>query len=481
MVGTDDNGHRRLTWPTTRIAVASPAGLRPRRHPGPRHRAQHAWRQFCAELLAACDDLGAELVVTLGALLADTPHTRPIPVTGTATEPELVDRLELEQSTYEGPTGIVGVFQDACVQLDIPAVSYWAAVPHYVAQPPCPKATLALLGQLEELLEAQHPARRPPRGRQGLGARRRRARRGGRGRRRLRPRPRGDPRHRRPPRGHRRGDRPRVRALPQAPRPGLTQSASPQRPRRAASAAGLRGGVGVAGVGEAGRPRVASTQPSTRRRRRGGGVEVVGQRGEHRARRPGPRARRRRARARGARRRGCRRRPRAGRRSTPSRCGSGGAAAPAGSPSGRRRCRAARRRRRGCPWTSTSSRRRRRPSRRARRRARTARPGRRDLRVAGATSRGAGRPGRCRRPGRRTAAPRWSQRDRGALDVPARAARARTGCPTTARPSARPRHTRQSSGSFLPVAVGVAAALGEDREHRLAVAAGHVAEGRRRR
>jgi proteasome assembly chaperone (PAC2) family protein len=157
MVGTDDNGHRRLTWPTTRIAIASPPGL---------HRdvilirgiePNMRWRQFCAELLAACDDLGGELVVTLGALLADAPHTRPIPVTGTATEPDLVDRLKLEQSTYEGPTGIVGVFQDACIQLDIPAASYWAAVPHYVAQPPCPKATLALIGQLEDLLECSIP------------------------------------------------------------------------------------------------------------------------------------------------------------------------------------------------------------------------------------------------------------------------------------------------------------------------------------
>jgi proteasome assembly chaperone (PAC2) family protein len=157
MVGTDDNGHRRLTWPTTRIAIASPPGL---------HRdvilirgiePNMRWRQFCAELLAACDDLGGELVVTLGALLADAPHTRPIPVTGTATEPDLVDRLKLEQSTYEGPTGIVGVFQDACIQLDIPAASYWAAVPHYVAQPPCPKATLALLGALEDLLECSIP------------------------------------------------------------------------------------------------------------------------------------------------------------------------------------------------------------------------------------------------------------------------------------------------------------------------------------
>ncbi len=157
MVGTDDNGHRRLSWPSTQIAIASPPdldrdiilvrGIEPNMR----------WRQFSAEVLAACDELGGHLVVTLGALLADTPHTRPIPVTGTATEPDLVDRLKLAQSNYEGPTGIVGVLQDACVRLDIPAVSYWAAVPHYVAQPPCPKATMALLGQIEDLLEASIP------------------------------------------------------------------------------------------------------------------------------------------------------------------------------------------------------------------------------------------------------------------------------------------------------------------------------------
>ena len=157
LVGVDASGHRRITWPSTQIAVASPPSL---------HRdvvlirgiePNMRWRQFTAELVTACEELGATLVVTLGALLADTPHTRPIPVTGTATEPELVDRLKLEESTYEGPTGIVGVFQDACVQVDMPAVSYWAAVPHYVAQPPCPKATLALLGQLEDLFEASIP------------------------------------------------------------------------------------------------------------------------------------------------------------------------------------------------------------------------------------------------------------------------------------------------------------------------------------
>lgn len=157
MVADNELGHRQITWPSTQIAVASPAGLDHDvilvRGIEPNMR----WRQFCAEILAATDELGATLVVTLGALLADTPHSRPVPVTGTATEPDLIDRLDLETSVYEGPTGIVGVFADACVRLDIPSVSYWAAVPHYVAQPPCPKVTLALLGALEELLETPIP------------------------------------------------------------------------------------------------------------------------------------------------------------------------------------------------------------------------------------------------------------------------------------------------------------------------------------
>jgi proteasome assembly chaperone (PAC2) family protein len=157
MVGTSEEGIRRITWPSTQLFVARPAGS---------HRdvvllrgiePNMCWRQFCAELLAGSEELGAQLVVTLGALLADTPHTRPVPVSGTATEPEITDRLKLEQSNYEGPTGIVGVFQDACTQADMPAVSFWAAVPHYVAAPPCPKATLALLGQLEDLLEVSIP------------------------------------------------------------------------------------------------------------------------------------------------------------------------------------------------------------------------------------------------------------------------------------------------------------------------------------
>ena len=157
VVGTDERGHRRLTWPSTQVAIASPPDLERDiiliRGIEPNMR----WRQFAAEVLATCDTLGAQLVVTLGALLADTPHTRPIPVTGTASEPELFDRLSMEQSTYEGPTGIVGVLQDACTRLDIPSVSYWAAVPHYVAAPPCPKATLSLIGALEDLLETTLP------------------------------------------------------------------------------------------------------------------------------------------------------------------------------------------------------------------------------------------------------------------------------------------------------------------------------------
>ncbi|TNM39725.1 PAC2 family protein [Nocardioides albidus] len=156
-VGIDENGFRKLTWPSTHIAIASPPdldrdvilvrGIEPNMR----------WRQFTAEILATIDDLGGELFVTLGALLSDSPHTRPIPVSGSTTEAELMDRLVLEQSTYEGPTGIVGVLQDACARVDIPAVSYWAAVPHYVAQPPCPKATLALLTRLEDLLEIPMP------------------------------------------------------------------------------------------------------------------------------------------------------------------------------------------------------------------------------------------------------------------------------------------------------------------------------------
>jgi proteasome assembly chaperone (PAC2) family protein len=152
-----DGVTRRVEWPTTRLTVCRPPGssidvvLVHGIEPNMR------WRKFCAELLDHVEQLGVTTVITLGALLADTPHTRPVPVTGTAYDTESATRFGLEHSRYEGPTGIVGVFQDTCVQAGIPAISIWAAVPHYVSQPPSPKATLALLHRVEELLDVEVP------------------------------------------------------------------------------------------------------------------------------------------------------------------------------------------------------------------------------------------------------------------------------------------------------------------------------------
>ncbi|GLZ31581.1 carboxylate--amine ligase [Lentzea sp. NBRC 105346] len=152
-----DGVTRRVDWPTTRLSVCRPPGsasdvvLVHGIEPNMR------WRKFAGELLEHIDALGVTTVVTLGALLMDTPHTRPVPVTGTAYDPEAATKFGLEHSKYEGPTGIVGVFQDACVRAGIPAISFWAAVPHYVSQPPSPKATLALLHRVEEVLDIEVP------------------------------------------------------------------------------------------------------------------------------------------------------------------------------------------------------------------------------------------------------------------------------------------------------------------------------------
>jgi predicted ATP-grasp superfamily ATP-dependent carboligase len=115
------------------------------------------WRGFCEELIEILQELDVSTVVALGALLADTPHTRPTPVTGSAYDAESARTYGLETSGYEGPTGILGVFQDACVQAGLPAISFWAAVPHYVSQPPSPRATVALLQRVEEVLELPVP------------------------------------------------------------------------------------------------------------------------------------------------------------------------------------------------------------------------------------------------------------------------------------------------------------------------------------
>src|SRR5699024_12731333 len=102
-------------------------------------------------------ELGVKRVVMLGSLLADAPHTRPIPVTGMASPVELGTRHGLDPTTYSGPTGIVGVAHKMFSSVGLETVSLWAAIPHYVAQPPCPKATLALLAWLEDFLDVRVP------------------------------------------------------------------------------------------------------------------------------------------------------------------------------------------------------------------------------------------------------------------------------------------------------------------------------------
>jgi predicted ATP-grasp superfamily ATP-dependent carboligase len=113
------------------------------------------WRTFTRLVTNLAKELGVELVVTLGSLLADVPHTRPAPVTGSASDPDLVERLGLQASRYEGPTGIVGVLHDGCRSAGIPSVSLWAAVPHYVSLTPSPRAALALCDRLADLIGAE--------------------------------------------------------------------------------------------------------------------------------------------------------------------------------------------------------------------------------------------------------------------------------------------------------------------------------------
>jgi proteasome assembly chaperone (PAC2) family protein len=148
------NGGRKIKWPTTKIAKASVPdsnldvifvhGIEP----------SYKWRAYTAELLAHAAELNVNYVVLVGALLADVPHSRPIPVTATSDDDDLRERLNLDSSEYEGPIGIVGVLAELALLAGLPTISLWAAVPHYVAQSPSPKAQLALLNRIEELLQA---------------------------------------------------------------------------------------------------------------------------------------------------------------------------------------------------------------------------------------------------------------------------------------------------------------------------------------
>lgn len=149
-----DEGERRTVWPDIELLAAHV--------PGSRHdlvlirgvEPQLRWRTFSKAVVDVARTVEAELAVILGALLADVPHTRPVRVSGTTDDRDLADRLGLAASSYEGPTGIVGVLHDALRHAGIPAASFWAAVPHYVQQLPSPKAALALVERSAALLGA---------------------------------------------------------------------------------------------------------------------------------------------------------------------------------------------------------------------------------------------------------------------------------------------------------------------------------------
>jgi proteasome assembly chaperone (PAC2) family protein len=154
-VSLDEGQTRRIDWPENTFYRA--------RIPGSNRDAvllvgvepNYRWRTFSELVAELANDLGIELVVMLGALLADVPHTRPAPITGAATDPKLVDELGLQLSRYEGPTGIVGVLLDAFRRASIPSVSLWAAVPHYVSLAPSPRAARGLCERLAGVLGVQ--------------------------------------------------------------------------------------------------------------------------------------------------------------------------------------------------------------------------------------------------------------------------------------------------------------------------------------
>ena len=157
LVDIDESQIRSLTWPGTQIfGLATPnfdfdfiivRGVEP----------SMKWKTFTHDLLDLADDLEVQTIITLGSMLADAPHSRPITVTGSGAHPEIAKRLGVEVSRYEGPTGILGVIADACLRRGVDAISLWAAIPHYASNSPSPKATLALINALEDFLEISLP------------------------------------------------------------------------------------------------------------------------------------------------------------------------------------------------------------------------------------------------------------------------------------------------------------------------------------
>jgi predicted ATP-grasp superfamily ATP-dependent carboligase len=167
VLALDEEGEREIIWPTTRFSVARVPVANPRSDAAesayrdvvlvhgiePNMR----WRSFCEELFDLARDLGVTTIVSLGALLADVPHTRPVPVSGSSNNEDLQGAHGLDKPTLQGPTGINGVLQEMARHEEIDLVSFWAAVPHYVAQAPCPKATLALIRRIEDVLDLTIP------------------------------------------------------------------------------------------------------------------------------------------------------------------------------------------------------------------------------------------------------------------------------------------------------------------------------------
>jgi proteasome assembly chaperone (PAC2) family protein len=148
----NEDRSREITWPGIEIFAArvprAPRDLILVQGPEPSMR----WRTFCGHIVDLAEALGTQLVVTIGALLADVPHTQPVSITGLASDEALVTKLGLLETTYEGPTGIVGVLHTACTEAGLPSASLWASVPHYVAAAPNPKAALALVRKVEGLV-----------------------------------------------------------------------------------------------------------------------------------------------------------------------------------------------------------------------------------------------------------------------------------------------------------------------------------------
>ena len=146
---------REISWPTTELTAGSVAGVDAVVVLGTEPHLR--WRTFSEELVELAQELGCRLFVTLGAMVAEVPHSRPVRVVGSVTDPKLQEELDLPPSTYEGPTGIIGVLTTACRDAGLTTASLWAAVPTYVPAAPSPKAALALVDQTSRLLGVQLP------------------------------------------------------------------------------------------------------------------------------------------------------------------------------------------------------------------------------------------------------------------------------------------------------------------------------------